>query len=59
MQMIFLGVLTFLDSLSVFFLKMALHYIVRKKSNAIYDTFWEKWYCLDAGTTMMEWATEE
>lgn len=55
----FLGVLTFLDSLSVFFLKMALHYIVREKSNAIYDTFWEKWYCLDAGTILMERATEE
>lgn len=54
----FLAVLTFLDSSSVFFLKMALHYIVRNKSNVISDTFWEKRYCLDAGMTMMEWATE-
>lgn len=38
----FLGILTFLDSLSVFFLKMTLHYIVRNKSNAIYDILWEK-----------------
>lgn len=54
----FLAVLTFLNISSVFFLKTALHYIVRNKSNVISDTFWKKRYCLDAGMTMMERATE-
>lgn len=50
-QMVFLGiltfledVLTFLDSLSVFFLKMTLHYVLKKKNNAPCGAFWE-WYC--------------
>lgn len=34
MQMIFWGILTFLDSLSVFLLKMMLHYVLGKKSKA-------------------------
>jgi len=38
---------------------MAIHCTLRKTSNALYDTFWEKQYCLDAGTTMMQWAAEE
>lgn len=58
-QMIFLGILAFLegvltfpDSLSVFFLEMMLHYVLRMKSNATCSAFWE-WYCLYTGTTVI------